>query len=152
MSELNRANIILLLISVDFNASDFIWDNELALVMKRREEGTAYVIPIILRKCTGGSLPYAKLQALPRNATAVTEYPNRDDAFTEIAKGKDISEGIETHLSPIIRNSPIPIEVNSDFNIPSGADREKHKQFWNSPDAAVMAVASDSYDSINELA
>lgn len=85
MSELNKANIILLLISVDFNASDFIWDKELAAAMKRHEEGTAHVVPIILRKCRWTDLPYAKLQALPRNAKPVTEYPNRDDAFTEIA-------------------------------------------------------------------
>jgi hypothetical protein len=87
MSELNKANIILLLISVDFNASDFIWDKELASAMKRHEEGTAHVVPIILRKCEWSSLPYAKLQALPRNATPVTEYANRDEAFTEVARG-----------------------------------------------------------------
>ncbi|HKI54277.1 MAG TPA: toll/interleukin-1 receptor domain-containing protein [Anaerolineales bacterium] len=87
MSELSKANIILLLISVDFNASDFIWDKELASAMKRHEEGTARVVPVILRKCEWGSMPYAKLQALPRNATPVTEYANRDEAFTEIARG-----------------------------------------------------------------
>ncbi len=87
MGELNKANIILLLISVDFNASDFIWDNELASAMKRHEIGDAYVVPVVLRKCEWSSLPYAKLQALPRNATPVTEYANRDEAFTEIAVG-----------------------------------------------------------------
>ena len=87
MSELNKANIILLLISVDFNASDFIWEKELASAMQRHEEGTAHVVPIILRRCEWRSMPYAKLQALPRNATPVTEYPNRDAAFTEIAVG-----------------------------------------------------------------
>lgn len=87
MSELNKANIILLLISVDFNASDFIWDKELASAMKRHEEGTARVVPIILRKCQWSSMPYAKLQALPRNATPVTEYDSLDNAFTEIAIG-----------------------------------------------------------------
>ena len=73
MSELDKANIILLLISVDFNASDFIWDKELASAMKRHEEGTAHVVPIILRRCEWRDMPYAKLQALPRNATPVTE-------------------------------------------------------------------------------
>lgn len=87
MLELNKANIILLLISVDFNASDFIWDKELASAMKRHEEGSAYVVPVVLRKCEWRNLPYAKLQALPRNATPVTEYANRDEAFTEIAIG-----------------------------------------------------------------
>lgn len=87
MTELSKANIILLLISIDFNASDFIWDKELASAMKRHEEGTAHVVPIILRKCEWSSLPYAKLQSLPRNAKPVTEYANRDEAFTEIAVG-----------------------------------------------------------------
>jgi hypothetical protein len=87
MDELNKANIILLLISIDFNASDFIWEKELASAMKRHEEGTAHVVPVVLRKCEWSNLPYAKLQALPRNATPVTEYANRDEAFTEIAVG-----------------------------------------------------------------
>ena len=55
--------------------------------MKRHDEGSARVVPIILRKCDWGKLPYAKLQALPRNARPVLDYPNRDDAFTEIAEG-----------------------------------------------------------------
>ena len=87
MSELKKANIILLLISVDFNASDFIWDKELASAMQRHEEGTAHVVPIILRRCEWSNMPYAKLQALPRNATPVTEYADRDAAFTEIGLG-----------------------------------------------------------------
>ena len=69
MAELAKANIILLLISVDFNASDFIWDKELAAAMERHEAGTARVVPVILRECDWTDLPYAKLQALPRNAT-----------------------------------------------------------------------------------
>jgi hypothetical protein len=87
MEELARANIILLLISVDFNASDFIWDKELAAAMVRHQEGTARVVPVILRKCDWTDLPYAILQALPRNATPVADYENRDDAYTEIAQG-----------------------------------------------------------------
>jgi hypothetical protein len=75
------------LISIDFNASDFIWDKELASAMKRHEEGTAHVVPVILRRCEWSALPYAKLQALPRNAKPVTEYANRDEAFTEVAIG-----------------------------------------------------------------
>lgn len=87
MSELGRADIILLLVSVDFNASDFIWDKELAAAMQRHEAGTASVVPIILRNCEWADMPYAKLQALPRDGTPVTAYPSRDDAFTEIAAG-----------------------------------------------------------------
>ena len=85
MAELAAADVILLLVSVDFNASDFIWDKELASAMQRHEAGSARVVPIILRRCQWSSMPYAKLQALPRNATPVMDYDNRDDAFTEVA-------------------------------------------------------------------
>ncbi len=87
MDELKKANIILLLISVDFNASDFIWEKELSEAMRRHEEGSAFVVPIILRSCKWTDMPYAKLQALPTNATPITEYPNKDQAFTEVATG-----------------------------------------------------------------
>lgn len=87
MEELNKANIILLLVSVDFNASDFIWDKELVEAMRRHEQGTAFVVPVILRNCKWTDMPYAKLQALPLNAKPITEYSNRDQAFTEVATG-----------------------------------------------------------------
>ena len=61
LRELAQANLILLLVSVDFNASDFIWDKELAAAMQRHDDGTARVVPIILRPCQWSSLPYAKL-------------------------------------------------------------------------------------------
>ena len=84
LRELGLANLILLLVSVDFNASDFIWDKELAAAMQRHADGTARVVPVILRPCQWSSLPYAKLQALPRNGRPVTDHPDRDAAFTEI--------------------------------------------------------------------
>jgi len=99
MAELERANIILLLVSVDFNASDFIWDKELARAMERHREGTARVVPVILRRCDWDKMPYAVLQALPRNATPVTEYPDHDVAYTEIAQGvEQLVDEINQHL------------------------------------------------------
>jgi hypothetical protein len=100
MSELRQANIILLLISVDFNASDFIWDKELAVAMARHHDGTARVVPIIMRKCSWDGLPYAALQALPRRARPVTDYPDRDVAYTEIAEGiEQLVDQINARLS-----------------------------------------------------
>jgi hypothetical protein len=87
MDELAKANIILLLISIDFLASDYIYENELKEAMKRQEDGTAFVVPIILRKCPWKGQKYDKLQALPKNGTPITDYPNRDEAFTEVALG-----------------------------------------------------------------
>jgi hypothetical protein len=85
--ELAAADIILLLISVDFNNSKYIWEKELAVAMQRHERGEARVIPIILRSCEWQDMPYAKLQALPAGAMPVTHFERADDAYTNIAKG-----------------------------------------------------------------
>ncbi len=87
LEQLERADIILLLISSDFLASDFCWGVELERAMKRHTEKSTCVIPIILRDVDWTSAPFAKLQALPKNAEPVTNWTNQDQAFTDIAKG-----------------------------------------------------------------
>lgn len=86
--ELAAADIILLLISVDFNNSQYIWDKELAVAMKRHEGGEARVIPVIFRECEWQDMPYGRLQALPTGAIPVQKFlPNRaDEAYTDIAR------------------------------------------------------------------
>src|ERR1051326_8987765 len=46
---LNEANIILLLISADFIASDYCFEKEMQLAIARHEHGTACVLPVIIR-------------------------------------------------------------------------------------------------------
>lgn len=84
---LDTADIILLLISADFLASDYCWDIEIQRAMQRHEEGSVVVIPVLLRPCDTGNADFMKLQGLPKNFKPVTTWTNRDEAFTDIAKG-----------------------------------------------------------------
>ena len=84
---LNHADVILLLISADFLASDFCWGVELARAMQRHEAREARVIPIILREVDWQGAPFGKLQALPKNAEPVTNWSNQDQAFADVARG-----------------------------------------------------------------
>jgi TIR domain len=84
---LNTAQVILLLVSDDFLASDYCYDVEMKRAMERHEGGEARVIPIILRPCPWQSAPFGKLQALPKDARPVTQWQNRDEAFLDIANG-----------------------------------------------------------------
>jgi tetratricopeptide (TPR) repeat protein len=84
---LKGADIILLLVSANFLASDYCYDIELKLAMERHEKGEARVVPVILRPCDWSGAPFGKLQALPKNAKPVTTWANQDEAFTDIAKG-----------------------------------------------------------------
>lgn len=84
---LERADVILLLISADFINSDYCWGIELERAVERHENGTARVVPIILRPTDWSDTPFSKFQAFPKNGEPVTSWNNRDEAFVDIAKG-----------------------------------------------------------------
>ncbi len=86
LQQLEEADIILLLISNYFIASNYIWEKELSRAMERHEAKTARVIPIFAKKCDFQDMPFAKLQGLPRNAKPINTFDNPDEAYTEIVK------------------------------------------------------------------
>jgi len=84
--ELERADIILLLVSPDFLASDYCYGVEVARALERHAAGEARVIPIILRPCDWHTAPFGKLLASPTDGRPVTKWTDPDDAFLDIAK------------------------------------------------------------------
>ncbi|MEI7870090.1 MAG: TIR domain-containing protein [Candidatus Methylumidiphilus sp.] len=84
---LESASIILLLVSADFLNSDYCYDIEMNRALERDARGEACVIPIILRPVDWQGAPFGRLQCLPKDAEPVTSWPNRDEAFLDIAKG-----------------------------------------------------------------
>ena len=84
---LEAADVILLLVSADFLASDYCYDKEMKRALERHGAGAARVIPVILRPCDWQSAPFWKLQALPKDGKPVTTWKDRDEAFTDIARG-----------------------------------------------------------------
>lgn len=78
---LKTSDVILLLISADFLASDYCYDIEMKKALKRNEAGEARVIPVILRPCDWQDAPFGKLLATPPDGKAVTRFPSLDDAF-----------------------------------------------------------------------
>ena len=88
---LRQAELVLLLVSKDFIESDYIMGTELAVAMQRQAEHAAVVIPIVVRAVDldpddAQDLPFLKLQALPTDLRPVTSWPNRDEAWTNVAK------------------------------------------------------------------
>ena len=94
-SNLKKADIILLLISSDFLASDYCYNKEMHLAMEIHWNKSAVVIPVILRPCDWHDTPFGKLLGVPRDGKAVTKHLNYDEAFLEITLA--IKEVIRTH-------------------------------------------------------
>lgn len=82
--ELNNADIILLLISPYFLASDYCYDIEMKRAIERHESGEARVIPVILHPCDWHSASFGKLMATPTDGKPVSKHPNQHDAFLDI--------------------------------------------------------------------
>ncbi|NVF12736.1 toll/interleukin-1 receptor domain-containing protein [Vreelandella maris] len=77
-------DIILLLVSPDFIASDYCFDTEMKIAMERHNSGDAIVVPIIIRPCDWKEAPFGKLMAAPKDGRPVTLWENQDSAFLDI--------------------------------------------------------------------
>ena len=105
---LNNADIILLLISADFVASRYCYDIEMTRALERHANREAKVIPISLRPFDWDGLPFAKLQALPKDAKPITTWANQDEAFVDVARG--IRETVFL-VKQAIKAPPTPSQV-----------------------------------------
>jgi internalin A len=86
---LEGAHIILLLISVDFVASEYCWEKEMKRALERHDKKEACVVPIIVRHVDWKKGPFAKLQALPTDGVPVTDrkWGRRDAAWSNVSEG-----------------------------------------------------------------
>lgn len=84
---LERAAVVLLLVSPSFLASRYAWDIEMKRAMEKHRAGEARVIPVLLRVVDWESAPFATLQALPSDGKFVTKWRDRDAALTTVARG-----------------------------------------------------------------
>lgn len=86
-AELEAAQVILLLISPRFMASNYCYDKEMQRAMERHDAGTARVIPIILKPVDWAETPFRKLKVLPKDGKPVVSWGDRDEAFLDVVQG-----------------------------------------------------------------
>jgi hypothetical protein len=84
---LDQADLVLLLVSVDFLASNECWDEQMTRALERHETGKARVVPVLLRPCDLLSAPFAKLTPLPEDRVPVTRWTDQEDAWANVAHG-----------------------------------------------------------------
>jgi hypothetical protein len=114
--QMRQADVILLLVSPDFIASNYCYDVELGEALERHRRGEAHVIPVILRPCDWQSFPFGRLQAVPANGRPVVKFPSLDEAFLEVtraikqalpAAGTSVPGGRSTPSSSPFTTQPI---------------------------------------------
>ena len=119
---IQKAKIILLLISPDFIASDYCYETETIFALEQHEKNEAKVIPIIIRPCLWKLSQFNHIQVLPKEGKAITTWQNRDSAWLNVAEGiiKVIEELKEENKSKIADNK----NDNLDLEINVGGDKQ----------------------------
>ncbi len=134
-TRLESADLVLLLISPDFIASDYCFDLEMTRALERHEAGEARVISVILRPADWQAARFARLQALPTGGKAITTWPDRDSAFV------DVVHGIRAAIRELRRRRQPPAAPSPDEPPPGEPDRPPPKRpIWKWVLAAVAVV------------
>lgn len=77
---------MLFLVSADFLATDYIWEEEMLTTIERSRQGFTTAIPVILRPCQWEVTPLKDLSALPAKGKPVSTFSDSDSAYLEIAQ------------------------------------------------------------------
>ncbi|MEO5990178.1 MAG: toll/interleukin-1 receptor domain-containing protein [Ferruginibacter sp.] len=83
---IQKADIILLLVSSDFLSSDYCYDNEMNYALQKSAKNEVKVLPVILRPCDWKDSKFGKLLAIPTDGKPVVKFPTLDDAFVNIVE------------------------------------------------------------------
>jgi len=97
-SELESSQIILLLVSAHFLASDYCYEKEMIRAIEKHHDGSSVVIPVIIHPCDWHSAPFGSFRATPTDGKPVSMYANQHEAFSIVAK--DIREAAQSINTP----------------------------------------------------
>jgi internalin A len=90
---IDSADIILLLVSADFIASNYCYQKEMGRALERHAKREARVVPVIIRDVDWKVIPeLSKLTAVPKDGRPVRNWPNKDTAW------RDVSERVRAML------------------------------------------------------
>lgn len=145
-ARLEEADIILLLVSPDFLASDYCYDREMARALERHGEGTARVIPVILRPCDWHAAPFGKLLAVPRDGKPITRWPDADEAFLDVVNGiKAAIAEMGNRLATPTHSARQAVQASATADIPRSSNLRLRKRFT---DADRDAFLEDTFEYI----
>lgn len=132
--ELESSQIILLLVSAYFLASDYCYEKEMTRAIEKHNDGSAVVIPVILHPCDWHSAPFGGFRATPNDGKAISLFPNLHEAFSIVSKDVRevaISFGQQIHPETSTVTSHLRVEGprSSNLRVKRKFDDHERDQF-----------------------
>jgi hypothetical protein len=100
-AELDRANVVIPIISASFLASEYCTGVEMTRAFEMHERGDTFIVPVILRAVDWEKTSFGGLQALPRDGKPILSHRDREQAL------RDVARGIRRLISKITRHTEI---------------------------------------------
>ena len=155
LAAMRKAEVILLLISADFLASEFSYEKEIKLAKELHDQKSAVMIPVILKDCFWQDA-FPGLIVLPRNGKAVVNkkhWQSPDQAFQEVVQtvvgiSKALREGKAiSDIQVTVKESTTTtthyektVTVSKKETSPSNDQAGKKSNFWKYLAVGVIAV------------
>jgi hypothetical protein len=107
-TELESSECFIALVSPDYIASNYCYEQEMTRALERRAAGEMLVVPVIIRPCLWQETPLSKLKALPEDGKAIAEWTNEDRAYTNVVE--ELLKLIKGHgkTAATAKESPTP--------------------------------------------
>jgi hypothetical protein len=83
---LTTADIVILLVTPDFVASRYCFENELPQALRRNEEEGVRILPVHVKTVDLANLPFGRFQGLPADLRPVVAWRRADDAWSQVAR------------------------------------------------------------------
>jgi hypothetical protein len=87
IDQLNRCDMMFVLVSPAFLNSDFCMTKEFATALQRYRDGLLEIVAIIVHPCDWMATEIAKFQALPSGARPISKWRSRDEALNNVVQG-----------------------------------------------------------------
>ncbi len=161
---LAKADIVLLLISPDFIASDSCYEKEMKLALQRHQAGDSLVIPILVRPTDYERMPFAALPVLPKDARPVSLWSDSDAAWLSVVQGvaRMMGKGLGS-VGGVLGKSAEDVRIGAELGQrtramppPKGAydaawylnradEQERARIAWEAPGAPIVLQAPELF-------
>jgi len=84
LTAIDGADIILMLVTARFMASEFCFSKEMQRAMAHHDQGSATVVPVIASPCRWQDAPFSRLQVLPKDGKPIANWDSPDAAYTDV--------------------------------------------------------------------
>ncbi|HMW21908.1 MAG TPA: TIR domain-containing protein [Burkholderiaceae bacterium] len=105
---LAAADIVLLLVSRHFLASEYCKGVEVAQALAAETAGQLRVIPVVLKSCAWTDAPIGRLQALPHDGLPIVESPYPDRLYQQVVEGL---KQVAFDLRPALLDQKVPAPI-----------------------------------------